>query len=73
MNSFTDHYYRTYAAKKWTFEHLFCIFTYFVIFALPFYFSFAEKSTFVNIIDFWFDEQFSLMNIEYSYSGYYGV
>ncbi len=45
MNTFSDHYYRVYSAKKWTFEHLFCIFVYFIIFALPFYFCFASKST----------------------------
>lgn len=44
MNTFRDEYDRIYSVKKWTFEHLFCIFVYFVIFALPFYFAFASKS-----------------------------
>lgn len=73
MNSFTDNYYRVYSAKKWTFEHFFCIFTYFVIFALPFYFCFASKSTYKNNKDFWFDEQFSLVDVEYTFTGYYAV
>jgi hypothetical protein len=44
INTFIDNYNRKYSVRAWSFEHLFCIFVYFVIFALPFYFSFASKS-----------------------------
>lgn len=49
MNIFIDTYDRTYSVRKWTFEHLYCLFVYFVIFALPFYFCFASKSIFIFI------------------------
>ena len=45
MNTFSDFYFRTYSAQTWSFEHFFCLFSYFLIFALPFYFAFAGSST----------------------------
>lgn len=44
MNRLTVNYFRVNEARKWTFEHFYCIFVYFIIFALPFYFSFAGQS-----------------------------
>jgi hypothetical protein len=49
------------------------MFVYFVIFALPFYFCFASKSTGLFISDFWFDPQYALMQVDYQYTGYYAV
>lgn len=44
MPTYSDFYFRTYSTKSLSFEHLFCLFTYFLIFAVPFYFAFGGSS-----------------------------
>ena len=52
MNTYEEGYKRRYLAKGGTYQQLFCVFVWYLIVALPFYFSFGGDSI------LWFKQEF---------------
>ena len=74
LNSYSDYYYKRYLARGCSPAHLLCIFCAYLIVALPFYFSFAGKSTTITyILDFWLDTSSRPLTLSYNYTGYYAA
>ena len=48
MNTYQEGYKRQFFVKSGTFQHVFCILIWYLILALPFYFSFGGESNFCD-------------------------
>ena len=53
MNTYQEGYKRQFLVKSGIFQHAFCVLIWYLILALPFYFSFGGESNFWLILEFW--------------------
>ena len=73
MNTYQDGYRRQFSVKSGTFQHVFCIFIWYLICALPFYFSFGGESNCKLKVEFWQRPKNEMLGCQYNFTGFYAV